>query len=172
MMVTAALATGLASGAAAGGTLATIGTVLSVAGTVFGALQSFQTAKANEAIQKQNAEINRRNAELASARAKQAAEEERREGRIRLGRMRAQIGGSGGGFDATNVSILASQAEQTELEAQKILFEGTVDSQGFLQEASINELKAKQKSNEATGALVGGVISAGTDVLQGKKSFL
>jgi hypothetical protein len=192
LMVAAGVATvALTAGAAApllsaGATAAKAATGLSglqmlgLAGSglsAFGQYQAGQEAEANASfnskLQAINAQQNDRRAKVAALTAGNAAEAARRDTRRRVGSIKAGLAGAGVvTSEGSPLLIQAEQLAEGELGARNELFAGTLESQGFSQQASIARMKADSLRSKGSAAKRNSIISAGTTLLSGGSSVL
>lgn len=130
----------------------------SAAVAVVSAVQQGKAAKAasdyNARLAEQNAQMEREQTTLAMAQAD-------REGRLRLGAIRAAHGAGGGAAGEGSVlDVLGDVAGQNELEKQDIARRGAARAAGFEGTANLERMSGKQ-------AVTGGYLKAGQALLSG-----
>jgi hypothetical protein len=134
--------------------------ILMIVGTavsVLGAIQQGKAAKAASEFNAQVAEQDRANTlEQTSLQARQAE----REGRLRLGKIRAAHGASGGVFEGSVLDVLGDVAQQNELERQDILVQGQRQAAGLTNQASLDRMQGKQ-------AVTASRFRAGSELISG-----
>lgn len=134
----------------------------------YGAYSSAQAQSANAKSQQKaadyNATVNKQNA--MSAEAAGAARELaiRRNNDQILGRERASIGESGGGFTGTNVGLLTQNATNLELNALDTRYNADMSARGMLSDANMNQFEGDVAGMNAksynTASYVGAASSA------------
>lgn len=143
---------GTAMGASAG-TIATMSSVASGLSTAMGIVGTLAQAKSAADAANANAKLAKGQARQASMVANQNEEAKRRENYIEMGRNRASIGQTGTGFGGSNYDIERQNEIFQELDALNIRYEGNVQRQGLLAQAS-------QYKAEASSAWTRGLFGA------------
>jgi hypothetical protein len=128
-------------------------------GAVFAGVGALQQGNASSAANVYNAEMGWQNAKIARQTALDQAKQVSRENYLRLGDMRASMGGSGvtgGSF----LDVLGDTAAQGELQRQQTLYAGEVKANMLARGASLSEAEAATSRMggylKAAGALTGG----------------
>lgn len=145
-----------------------LGTALTVAGGalgVLGALSSAQSAsaqaKSQAATAQYNAQVARNNALMASRAADQEAREIREETKRRLSSIRATQAASGVVTTAGSpLLVLEEQALEGELSAQRRLFQGQLQAQGYSQQAVLDETQSAAFASQSKSASQQGLLNA------------
>lgn len=151
------------------GVLGTVGSVVSGLGILSKGASDSSTANTNAALANYNAQIAARNSAQSLAAADEAATEQRQDTARRIGAIRGAFGNAG--VVTTSGSPLlavADQAQQGEFEAQKILYKGKLQSQGFDAESAIQSLMSTDYTQKASSARVNSFMSAGGAILTGR----
>jgi hypothetical protein len=152
---------------------------LTIASTVFGVVKSIsggnQQASQYEAAaqaNQYNAAIARQRADVSLASASAKEDDFRRRTRIIQGRQRAAIAQSGTGFGGSNADIERQSMVAAELDAMNIRYEGQLESQGLLSQASIDEHSAGISKVNASTTRTSGFMGAAGAVLSGAGDYL
>lgn len=153
-----------------------IASVVSGAISAVGAMQSAnaqaQAAEYNAKVQERNAIIADNNRRLNIRQAEVAVEDKRRETRRTLSSIRAAYGNSGLDLAGSPLDVLEDTAIESELDAQRIEFQGRVANRegaiqvlGLQEDAQLNRMNAKNAKRAggiaAAGAFIGGIGGAG-----------
>lgn len=149
-----------------------LGTILTGLGGLASSRAEAQAAKNNAALYNYNAAVKERNALLATKSAELRASEQRRDNSRRIGTIRSAY--SKAGVVSTAGSPLLTQqiqAGEGEMEVRKILFEGLVQSQSDLADASIERFKAATERNKAKTAKTNGMFSFANTILTGASTL-
>jgi len=137
------------------------------AAAVVGAVAAVQQGRAAKAAGEYNAKMAEQNAIYARQSAEFQMQQADREGRLRLGAIRAAHGASGGVAEEGSVlDVLGDVAGQNEIEKQDIKWRGEVRAAGFAGTASLDRMQGKQAETsgylKAGQALLGGASSSYT----------
>ena len=131
------------------------------AAAAVGAVAAIQQGRAAKAAGEFNARMSEQNAQFAREQAGLQAQQADREGRLRLGAIRAAHGASGGrAAEGSVIDVLGDVASQNELERQDILYRGAARASGFEGSAALDRAQGKQGQTagylQAGQALLGG----------------
>lgn len=113
-----------------------------------------------------NAAILESNADQATREAGAREEAQRRDAAFQLGRQRAAIAQSGGGFGGSAADVMRQSASLAELDALNIRYEGDLRRRGLLAEAGMSRWQGKMAKKasylKATTTLVKGATDYGS----------
>lgn len=126
---------------------------VSAAGTMFGAMSEADALRAQ-------ARQERENGRLALKAGEQEAMDVLREARFEQGAAAAQMAGSGLAFGGSISTVLAESADQAQMDIERI-------RERAVGEANNRYAQARQLRKEAKNAVIGGVFSTVSSVLQG-----
>lgn len=131
------------------------------AATAVQVVSAIQQGKAAKAAGDYNAQVAQQNAKMERDQAAMAAAQADREGRLRLGAIRAAQGASGGAAGQGSViDVLGDVAGQNELEKQGIMYRGEARARGYEGTAALERAEGKV-------AQTAGYLKAGKDLLSG-----
>lgn len=145
--------TGVEELAAAGVTLAAVGTAVAVYGTV-------QQGNAAKDAAEHNSQLAAQQALIAQQQAEQDAQMQQRQARQRIGAASAAYGASGVSGDGSPLDVLSTSASQAELDRQNILYKGKLKSLGYQDQSQLDTAAA---GNAQSGA----DLKAGSQLLTG-----
>lgn len=145
-----------------------VGPAMTVASTLMGAISQSNQFKAAAQADAYNAAVNRQRADSARATAGQREEQQRRFMRIEGGERRAAIAQSGTGLGGSNADVDRQSEIFAELDALNIRYEGQTESVGFLNQAALDDVSARNNRKRASGALWKGALGAATTALTSK----
>jgi len=133
---------------------------LQVASTVAGAAASLQAGKAQEAAANHNASVAEDNAEMTENQTAYDVMMSKRKARAVLGKQRAQAGASGVTISGSPLDVIASSAEDLDLELQNIRVTGANKVNAYRTSAANSRAEGKSamsaaKFGAATGLLTG-----------------
>lgn len=153
-----------------------VGTAVSVVSAIQQGRAAKAAANFNTQVARQNQEIANQDAQIAREQAALQANQADREGRLRLGKIRAAHGASGGAFEGSVLDVLGDVAAQNELEKQDVIYQGELQARsalnrgaGFANEAALET--ARGKSAQRAGYLSAGkaLLSGGTETYKAFK---
>ena len=153
------------------GTALLLATVAQGASSVVEGYQGYQQGKMDAQVAGQNAAISRDNARLARLQGAAAEEAKRREIRASLGRSAAAIAQAGGGTQGTAGKLLSQSAAEGELDALNIRYGADSDARASEQEARNYDLERYAAKRRAKGAVISGLIGAGSSALSGYAQY-
>jgi len=126
-----------------------------VAAAAVGAVAAVQQGRAAKAAGEYNARVAEQNAQYAREQSALQAQQADREGRLRLGAIRAAHGASGGAAaEGSVIDVLGDVASQNELERQDILYRGAALAGGFQGTANLDRMQGR--TGQTTGYLKAG----------------
>jgi hypothetical protein len=136
------------------------------AGTaLFAGAQQRDAYKANASALEQAG----RDADTAASQARDAAaaneQRQRTVNRLQQGQRRVAIGASGFTSDGSQGDVLEFEVAQGELDALTIRYGGEVEAQRYIQQANQYRSAARQSRKQASSAMLGAVLNAGTTLL-------
>ena len=144
-----------------------VGTAVSV----IGAIQQGNAAKAaanfNAQVALQNQQIAEQDAQIAREQAALQANQADREGRLRLGKIRAAHGASGGAMEGSVLDVLGDVSAQNELEKQDVIFQGELQARSALNRGAGFANEAALETYRGKSAQTAGYLSAGRELLSG-----
>lgn len=139
------------------------------------AIQQGQVASANAKSAQNTANYNSQVAtnNAVSARQQAAANEEaqRRGAAMQMGRLRAGVAESGVGTDSTAADLYGQSLASADLDAKNILYAGELKGLGLDSEAYSQQQAAQRYGSNASSAVTGSVLSAGTAALSSYNSY-
>lgn len=133
---------------------------LSAAGTAMSVYGSYKQGKMAQQAAKFNAKISEQNAEIARDQARQQVAQHDREQYLRLGKIRAAQGASGGQAEGSVLDLLADTAAQGELERQDIMYRGELSARGYTNTAAVERFEGKAARSQS-------YLRAGSELLSG-----
>lgn len=137
------------------------------AGAVVSAVSASNQAKAAGQAGEYNAQVANNNALAARQQADANDLAQRRQAAVALGRERAAVVQSGQGLDGTGADLYAESSANAELDSMNTRYMGDVRGQGLDQQSTLFRSSAGQYARNASGALVGGALNAGSAALSG-----
>lgn len=152
--------------------------VFAVASAAVSAYGAISAAKAQSASYKSSAEaanynatVNKQNAMSAEAAASANELNIRRQNDQILGRERASVGESAGGFTGTNVGVLAQNGANLELNALNERYKGKIQANALLAGANMNEFQANVANQNASASTTAGYFGAASSALGAVSSY-
>lgn len=131
------------------------------AATAVQVVSSIQQGKAAKAAGDYNATVARQNAQMEREQTALATAQADREGRLRLGAIRAAQGASGGAAgEGSVIDVLGDVAAQNELERQNIAYRGESKARGY-------EGTARLEKAMGRTAVTSSYLKAGKELLSG-----
>lgn len=131
---------------------------------VVGAVSAIRQGQAAKAAANFNAQISEQNAQISRQDAKDQEIQQQRETYLRLGRIRAAQGASGGEQAGSVLDVLGDVGAQSELERQHIIYQGELRARGYTNTANLDRFQGKTASDasymKAGSELIGGAASA------------
>jgi len=164
----AAAATAAAGGAS---TIGLIGAGISAVGSIVSGYQQYQAGKSQAKYMEAQSRLNYANARNARQAAGVEEDRQRRLNRIRAGKTAAASAQSGALLSGTALDVAQQNAEENEMDALLIRYNGELRARGFLNQASTDRYNAATSRSNASQALTGGFIGAGTSLLTGAARF-
>ena len=149
-------------------TVAIITAVVSAAAGTTAAVQQSRAQKAaaerNEDIAERNAAVEEANARVAQEQALIEADKTRMRARRLAGSQRAAAAKSGRQIGATELSLMADSAVQSEIDALTAVYRGQLSSGQHRQRASHQRSEASLQRSIGSTATIGGVASAADSI--------
>lgn len=143
--------------------------------SAYGALQQSKVQSANaksaQAAANYNATVDKQNAMSAEAAGSARELAMRRQNDQIMGRERAAVGESGGGFTGTNVGVLAQNGTNLELNALNERYNADMQGRGLLSAANEQEFQANVAGQNASAFKTDGYIGAASAALSGASSY-
>ena len=143
--------------------------------SAYGAISSAQAQAAGAKSQQQaanyNATVDRQNAMSAEAAGSAAVLNTRRNNDQIMGRERAQVAESGGGFTGTNVGVLAQNGTNLELNALNQGYNANMQARGLLSAANEQEFQGDVAGMNARSDINAGYIGAASSALGSVSSY-
>lgn len=133
-------------------------------GAAVSAVGNYRQGKTARAAAEYNAAVARQNAEIAREQTRRQIQQADREAYLRLGRIRAAQGKSGGAMEGSVLDILADTAAQNEIERQDIAYRGALGERGYLQSADLEQFEGRTAERQ-------GYLRAGAELLGGGANF-
>jgi ribosomal protein L9 len=164
----------VAAGAAAAGgasTIGLIGTAVGAVGSIVSGYQQMQSQKAQAAQMANNAQVQAANARNARLAAGVEEDRQRRANRINQGREAAVAAESGALLSGTALDVAEQNAEEDELDALLIRYQGELRATGFMNQANTQRANSRIMRSNASQSMVGGVIGAGSSLLTGAAKY-
>lgn len=147
--------------------MSAVGTVTSAIGSI----QQGQAAAANLQAQQNaanyNAEIQRQQADQAARSATAQANQQQVQAREVIGKQRASIAESGGGFGGTNSLLIDQSAANAELDRQNILYGGELNRAGLNEQAKLTTYQGGVAGSQVGSSLMAGYMGAGSSIMKG-----
>lgn len=149
--------------------------VASTAMTVMSAIsQGQQQSDQNKAAaraQEYNAAVARNRADNTRAVYGQKEEQQRRQARMVIGEQRASSAQSGLGLSGSNSDIEQQSMMNAELDSMNIRYQGSLESQGLLSQAGMNDYSAAGYKTAADNASTNGYLGAGAALMSGAAKY-
>lgn len=135
--------------------------VLQAIGTVVSVIGALQQGSAASKAASYNAQVNQQNAVIARQNAADAAKQQDRENRLRLGSIAAAQGKSGGDAGTGSVlDVIGDVAAQGELQKQYLLYQGDLQARGYENTATLDTFSGQASKNAS-------YLKAGSELLAG-----
>ena len=138
---------------------------LSAISTISQANQTAAAERHNAEVADRNAQISELNRQSALASANANEEAQRRKARAALGDQRGALAQAGIGLDGSAADVYEQSAENAELDALNIRYQGALQANGFLNEANGYRDAAEQHRANASNAKSGMWLRAGASAL-------
>jgi hypothetical protein len=133
---------------------------MGVAAAVVSAAGAYKQGKAAKAAAEYNAALSRQNAEVVREQTAQNVKQADREAYLRLGKIRAAQGASGGAQEGSVLDILADTAAQNEIDRQDIVYRGALAERGYTNAAALDQFEGSNAQRQGT-------MAAGAELLGG-----
>lgn len=114
----------------------------------FQALGSIQEGIATKRAAKERGRIARMKSQIAEEQARSDAEDQRRQSQKVLGSIRADYAASGVTQEGSVLDVIESSAREADLDRQKILYRGKLESMGYQYEAEQARIEGHQATTE------------------------
>lgn len=138
-----------------------IETVLLIGGAVASAAGAVTSGIAQSNAAKYNAKLADQNAQVARDQAAAEARLQREKSEKILGATRAAYGASGVTLEGSPLDLLEESAANAELDNLNIRYKGTLQSRGYMNEASLYRAQAR---NARTSGIIEGISSIGRGI--------
>lgn len=139
-------------------------TWFAVGAALVSAVTTLYASEKQAQAQEYNAQVAENNATLARQQAGQAEDDQRRRGRIAVGRQLAATSESGTGLTGSNLDLLRDSLYGVEADATNIRYEGALKASGLDAQATLNRF-------EAGATRTGGYLSAAGSLLKAGSSY-
>lgn len=147
--------------------LTAIGTGISAIGAIQQGNQAYASAKSEQYARESNAQLLQFNAQAAGQQAVAREALLRRRVAATQGEARAALGSTGTAISGSNLGLLEQAAQEGELDALTIRYEGEMQQRGLMAQAQQELYQAQGAKRQAKDARRAGFISAGTNLLSG-----
>lgn len=146
-------------------------TVFSVIGALSGGQEKSNQYQASAQAAEYNAAVARNKAANTTAVFGQKEEEQRRQARFIIGRQRAAGAQSGTGMGGSTMDAENQSAVMAEMDALNIRYQGSLESQGLLSQASLDDYSAAGYRTQSSSAKSGSYLLAGATALSGAANY-
>jgi cytochrome c biogenesis factor len=157
--------------AANAGTISMISTAVSAVGAISQGMAASDQAQSAAQAAQYNATVDQQNANNAMAVANANEESQRRKNAYMLGNTRAGLIQSGIGTDGSSSDVLQQSAQNAELDALNIRYEGILKGRAYSNQENLDVMQANADQNNADNAMTNGFLGAGGALLSGASNY-
>jgi len=147
--------------------VAILGTIMSAVSAISQGQQAADQAESAKNAEEYNAAVNRNKATNTRAVYAQKEDAQRRQARLIMGDQRAAGGQSGLGSGGSIADMENQSAVNAELDSLNIRYQGSLESQGLLAQADMNDYQGSVYGQKADNAITSSYLAAGSSILSG-----
>lgn len=146
-------------------------TAMNVVGALQGGEDKSRQYQAAANAAKYNADLARNKAENARAVSGQQEESQRRAARFVIGKQRAAGAQAGTGMGGSTADVEGQSALMAEMDSLNIRYKGSLEAQGYLAQADMNDYESAGYTSSASSSKSGSYLTAAAAALSGAASY-